>query len=159
VWIATIPAVMERRAVRILFMTMGRLLPALVVLALLAGCGDDDEAEAPPAAATSTAALADLKLVVDGDGDGAQPPKEVSVRCEAAEDSALCKGVAALEPEQFEPTPTMTACTQQYGGPETAVVTGTLRGEPIDARFSREQGCEISRWEAVVPVLDRNPIP
>ena len=40
------------------------------------------------------------------------------------------------------------ACTQQYGGPETATVKGTLDGKEIDAKFSRVNGCEIARWEA-----------
>jgi hypothetical protein len=137
---------------------MRLVLPCLIALALLAGCGSDDEAEAPTPAQAS-GALADLTLTVDGDGTGSQPPKEVEIRCEEAQDSALCTDVAELDAEQFEPTPPMTACTQQYGGPETARVTGTFRGEQIDAEFSREQGCEITRWEAVIPVLDRNPIP
>jgi len=152
---------MERRVARIFHMKMSRFLPVLVALALLAGCGEDDEAEAPPPAATSSpaAALADLTVSVDPDGDGPQPPKEVSVRCDEPQDSVQCTALDALDLEQFEPTPPETACTQQYGGPETATVTGTLRGEPVDATFSREQGCEISRWEAVMAVLDRNPIP
>jgi hypothetical protein len=143
---------------------MRLLLPALIAIALLAGCGEDDEVAAPaptptPTTAPSSSGLADLTLTIDGDGSGAQPPKEVEVRCEEAQDSALCTDVAGLAPADFGPTPRMTACTQQYGGPETAHVTGTLRGEPVDARFSREQGCEIARWDAVVAVLDRNPIP
>jgi hypothetical protein len=138
---------------------MPLLLACLVALALLAGCGDEDEAEAPAPTAAPSSALADLTLVLDPDGRGQQAAKEVEVRCEEAQDSALCTAVAGLDAQDFEPTPRMTACTQQYGGPETARVTGTLRGEPIDARFSREQGCEIARWDSVVAVLDRNPIP
>jgi hypothetical protein len=132
-------------------------LACLIAALLLAGCGEDDEEarSAPP----PESGLADLTLVVDGDGPGAEGPREVEVRCEAADDSALCRDVAALTPEDFAPTPRNTACTQQYGGPQTARVTGTLRGETIDATFSREQGCEIARWDAVVAVLDRNPIP
>jgi hypothetical protein len=132
-------------------------LACLIAALLLAGCGEDDEAAGP--APPPESGLADLTLVVDGDGPGAEGAKEVEVRCEAADDSALCRDVAALTPEDFAPTPRNTACTQQFGGPQTARVTGTLRGETIDATFSREQGCEIARWDAVVAVLDRNPIP
>jgi hypothetical protein len=139
---------------------MRLLLPCLLVAALLAGCGDDDEAAAPaPTQAPSATGLADLTLTIDYDGTGPQAPKEVEVRCAEAQDSALCTAVGQLDAKDFEPTPPMTACTQQYGGPETARVSGTLRGEPIDARFSREQGCEIARWDTVVVALDRNPIP
>jgi hypothetical protein len=39
-------------------------------------------------------------------------------------------------------------CTMQYGGPETATVTGTLGGEQVDASFSRTDGCNIARFDA-----------
>lgn len=48
------------------------------------------------------------------------------------------------------------ACTQQYGGPETARVQGTWQGRPVDATFSRTDGCQISRWNSLVPVLPAN---
>ncbi|MEU5657799.1 SSI family serine proteinase inhibitor [Streptomyces sp. NPDC047737] len=44
-------------------------------------------------------------------------------------------------------------CTQQAGGPAAARVEGTWQGEEVDARFSRANGCEISRWNKLVPVL------
>ena len=53
----------------------------------------------------------------------------------------------------FEPTPGDVACTELYGGPETATVKGTLRGKAVDASFSRNNGCEISRWDAAAELL------
>ncbi|MFD3611234.1 SSI family serine proteinase inhibitor [Streptomyces atroolivaceus] len=44
-------------------------------------------------------------------------------------------------------------CTQQAGGPASARVQGTWQGEDVDARFSRANGCEIARWNSLVPVL------
>jgi len=44
-------------------------------------------------------------------------------------------------------------CTMQYGGPETAVVKGTVAGEQVMASFSRENGCEIDRWTMFEPLL------
>lgn len=44
-------------------------------------------------------------------------------------------------------------CTQQYGGPQVAVVTGTFRGRPVNATFTRTDGCEIARWKAMGPLL------
>ena len=52
-----------------------------------------------------------------------------------------------MKPEVFEEPSGNTACTQQFGGPETATVKGTVNGEPVDARFSRENGCQIARWD------------
>lgn len=53
----------------------------------------------------------------------------------------------------FVPTDRNAMCTQQAGGPAAARVQGTWQGENIDARFSRANGCEISRWNNLVPVL------
>lgn len=44
-------------------------------------------------------------------------------------------------------------CTQQYGGPEKATVTGTFKGEKVDGSFSRINGCEISRWQSMGTVF------
>ncbi|WP_229821249.1 MULTISPECIES: SSI family serine proteinase inhibitor [Streptomyces] len=53
----------------------------------------------------------------------------------------------------FTPVPPGTVCTMQYGGPATARITGTWAGRPVDASFDRRNGCEIARWDALVPVL------
>lgn len=44
-------------------------------------------------------------------------------------------------------------CTQQYGGPQVALVTGVLHGRPVHSRFSLTDGCEIARWRAMEPLL------
>ena len=44
-------------------------------------------------------------------------------------------------------------CTQQYGGPQVAVVTGTFNGRSVNSRFSLTDGCEIARWRALSPLL------
>ncbi|UUU23364.1 subtilase-type protease inhibitor [Streptomyces sp. DSM 40750] len=55
--------------------------------------------------------------------------------------------------DPFAPVRPGTMCTMQYGGPATAYVTGTWAGRRVDARFGRGNGCEIARWDALVPVL------
>ncbi|MEV8565670.1 SSI family serine proteinase inhibitor [Streptomyces sp. NPDC051322] len=67
-----------------------------------------------------------------------------------------CDRLAALaaDGEQpFAPVPKGLMCTMQYGGPATAHITGTWQGQPVDATFRRTNGCEISRWNNLVPVL------
>ncbi|HET8758077.1 MAG TPA: hypothetical protein VFM58_18800 [Solirubrobacteraceae bacterium] len=120
-----------------------RFVVVLAALALLAGCGDDDETEAP----AQQAPFADLAVTVN-DGETQQ------VRCDTPEDSEVCRALADIDPKTFEPVPGNVACTQQYGGPETATVEGTLDGREIDAKFSRVNGCEIERWETVKPLLE-----
>ncbi|MFJ3958767.1 serine protease inhibitor [Arthrobacter sp. NPDC090010] len=46
-----------------------------------------------------------------------------------------------------------TACTDLYGGPETARVTGTLNGKPVEAKLSRTNGCSTAQWTALAPLL------
>ncbi|MFH0521781.1 SSI family serine proteinase inhibitor [Streptomyces sp. M41] len=55
--------------------------------------------------------------------------------------------------EAFAPVPEDSICTMQYGGPATAHVTGTWVGRPVDARYDRGDGCQIGRWDRLVPVL------
>ena len=128
-----------------------RILPALLLVCLaLTGCGEDDE---QPAAAGG--GFADLEVTVDADGEGGEAARTATVTCATPEDSApACRELAALDPKVFEPVPGDTACTLQFGGPETATVKGTLRGEPVDASFSRGNGCEIARWDDASAFLD-----
>ncbi|MPY64030.1 SSI family serine proteinase inhibitor [Streptomyces spongiae] len=63
------------------------------------------------------------------------------------------EGRTAWGRDPFAPVAPGTVCTMQYGGPATAQVTGTWAGRPVDARFDRRNGCEIARWDALVPVL------
>jgi hypothetical protein len=49
------------------------------------------------------------------------------------------------------------ACTEIYGGPHRAFVTGTLRGEKVSARFTRVDGCAIADYDALVSALDDAP--
>jgi hypothetical protein len=48
-------------------------------------------------------------------------------------------------------------CTQQYGGPQVAVVTGSVNGRTVNARFRRTDGCEIARWKAMAALLGGTP--
>jgi len=111
-------------------------------LAVLAGCGEEE-------GFGTSDWHARLVVEVDADGDGGKAPERREVDCETA-DSAPCAGLSA---DVFEPTPRGTACTQQFGGPETATVTGTFDGREVDAEYNRANGCEIARWEKAAPLL------
>lgn len=128
---------------------MRRVALTCCIAALVAGCGSDDESEQP----ASPPPLADLRVAVDPDGKGSNAARTETVRCDAAADSALCEEVAALRVADLEPEGGAVACSQQYGGPQTATIAGTLRGERVDLKFSRVNGCEIARWEAASALL------
>jgi Subtilisin inhibitor-like len=68
----------------------------------------------------------------------------------APDAAAACAGLdrvaAAKGGDPFAPTPKGQMCTQIFGGPQTATVTGTWKGRKVDTTFSRRNGCETKRW-------------
>lgn len=55
--------------------------------------------------------------------------------------------------DAFAPAPSGGVCTMRYGGPATARVTGRWAGRPVDATYDRTNGCQIERWDRLVPLL------
>jgi len=133
------------------------LLCVLALALLAAGCGGDEEEPAgAPSPTPAGDAATDLVVRVDADGpDGGGEAKEERVRCAAGDTGGACEAAASLEPTDFEKSPPDVACTDIFGGPQTAEVSGTLRGERIDATFSRADGCEIARWDRAAPLLEQ----
>ena len=121
----------------------------LIAAAALAGCGSDE----PNPSAPGDDKLAQLVITVDDDGEGGAPARELKLDCAEPTDSQACGAVAGVSARDLAPTPPDTACTQLFGGPETATVKGQIRGEDVDAQFSRRDGCEVKRWERVQALL------
>jgi hypothetical protein len=67
----------------------------------------------------------------------------------AQEACAHLRGMA----DPFAPIPDDMVCTQQYGGPQTASVTGRWAGRPVDLALSRVDGCTIAQWDGLGPLL------
>ncbi|MGX1882466.1 SSI family serine proteinase inhibitor [Streptomyces sp. NPDC055287] len=61
--------------------------------------------------------------------------------------------LAGKDGDPFAPVPQDRMCTHQHGGPATARITGTWNGRSVDAKFNQGNGCEISRWREMEPVL------
>lgn len=82
--------------------------------------------------------------------EGGVPTPESSHPSAEAACAALKQNAALLSPA----TPgTAQACTEQYGGPQTATVTGVVDGISVETEFARTNGCEISAWDAARDVL------
>ncbi len=67
-----------------------------------------------------------------------------------------CDRLAAVQQEGSDPFAKPAPdeiCTFMYGGPQTAAVVGTWNGANVNAKFSRANGCDIARWDAIEPVL------
>ena len=94
-----------------------------------------------------------LHITVWPNGQAHPGGKTYSLRCAPVggtlpRPAAACARLARLA-RPFAPTPKDTACTQIYGGPQQALVTGRFRGHLIRARFSRTDCCDIARWNRV----------
>jgi hypothetical protein len=44
-------------------------------------------------------------------------------------------------------------CTEQYGGPQQALITGQYNGRSVWAMFSATNGCQISRAKRIAFLL------
>lgn len=44
-------------------------------------------------------------------------------------------------------------CTEIYGGPEVAEISGTLDEQPVDTTISRSDGCGIDDWDRMLAAL------
>lgn len=118
---------------------------------------------APAMATTAAAGTSALDLVIRVDaGDGRW--STVTLRCDPTggthpRKSRACTTLLTAGRGALAPVPADRMCTQQYGGPQRARITGTWRGKKVDARFDRTDGCQIARWNRLdavfTPLLTR----
>jgi Subtilisin inhibitor-like len=64
-----------------------------------------------------------------------------------------CVKLSTLALGAFARVPEGAICTQIYGGPQKAVVKGTIGSTRIWSSFRRRNGCEIERWSRFSPWL------
>jgi hypothetical protein len=118
---------------------------ALIALLGIVGCGAGGTS--PEVASSRT----DLKITYWAEGKAAGPAKTWTLRCAPAggtlpRAAAACEKLAAMR-NPFAPVPPDAVCTDQYGGPQVALVTGTFRGRALWAKLQRRNGCEIARFK------------
>ena len=94
-----------------------------------------------------------LNITVWPNGEGNGGKRAWTLRCAPVggtlpHRAAACRQLAGLK-APFAQTRKDMACTQIYGGPQEALVTGRFRGRPVHARFNRQDGCELARWTRV----------
>ncbi len=131
---------------------MTHLLLTVTLPLALAGCGD--------ASAPSPKAAVDLSITAS---DGHGTTRHARLRCEAerqrasgfgvSDAGALCRDAERLERFLVRAPDPRRACTQIYGGPETARISGTINGSDVDRRLARTDGCRIADWERAAPLI------
>ncbi len=104
---------------------------------------------AAPVAATGRTAL---RVAFYEDGDDPRTRVVWTLRCDPTggtlpRRATACRRLAQLGWTTLRPVPPDTACTEIYGGPQVATVTGLIGGHAVWARLRRDNGCEIERWE------------
>ena len=126
---------------------------AIVIAALIAvvGCGAGSAAHS--AAPTPT----DLKITVWPAGRDEGDSKTYTLRCGPAGGTLpkVATACSKLGPmlRPFGPVARTAVCTEQYGGPQQALVTGKFEGRSVWAMFSATNGCQISRAKRVAFLL------
>jgi hypothetical protein len=132
-----------------------RPLVALLVAALAVagvGCGDDSS--------SGDSQTVNLKVrVADGNGKVA----EGSLECDGGsakgggflQDGAEqhCSDALAMEKLLTTQPASDRVCTQLYGGPQTARITGTFGAQDVARSLKRTNGCEIEDWKQADALL------
>lgn len=96
-----------------------------------------------------------LTIVYD-DGQGKRTTWKLTCNPPGGDHPDPAKACATLTAEgaaAVRPVPQGTTCGQQYGGPETAAITGLWEGKQLISALSKQNSCEISRWKSLVGLL------
>lgn len=134
------------------------LLPLALLSLVVAACGGTEDAStpagttAPAAPSASTAApAADTKLEIELFDDASQATSEhKTIDCADAAMAEVCANLAAAESDPFAAPPVDQACTEIFGGPGKAIISGTFKGAAVSTTVTRGNGCEIARWDRLV---------
>ncbi|GLB68332.1 SSI family serine proteinase inhibitor [Arthrobacter mangrovi] len=117
---------------------------------------------APPSSPAEGAPV-DAKLKISVSTSGADYKEEKTLVCvdskpmessTVQDPDAACAALVQHAENVFftQPDPNR-ACTQQYGGPQQARVTGTIDGREVNKTFTLTDGCKISEWNAMQDLL------
>jgi hypothetical protein len=116
----------------------------VAVVFILAGCGGWEGGQTPGVQTV-------LHIKAWPQGKDRAAPREWRLHCDLAGGThpapqKACEQLFDLA-DPFAPTSGDAVCTELYGGPAVAEVEGLYRGETVDAKFARTDGCEIARWD------------
>jgi hypothetical protein len=139
-----------------------RNLALMPILALIAvGCGD------PPSDATGSAGSSEevdtLRIEVRPRAEA--EPLTATLRCGTPPEATgfigdaekACRTVRATKQVLIHGPPDNVMCTEIYGGPQRARITGTVDKQRVDLEVTREDGCAIALWDELEPRLGAPP--
>jgi len=106
-------------------------------------------------------AATSLHITVWPNGHGHAPKHAFTLRCAPVggtlpHRAAACRRLMPLA-APFAPVRKDLVCTEIFGGPAKALVTGRFRGGLVHATFNLHNGCEIGRWNRLRFLLGTPP--
>jgi hypothetical protein len=112
--------------------------------------------------------IADLTIAYDNPDEGVSFSYTITCLGDTAtvtgdveiDEMEACLALAepAVQTRLVEGVPADQVCTEQYGGADVAVITGTLDEQPIDTTVDRTNGCGISDWDDLLGAVLPEPI-
>lgn len=128
---------------------MPRIALLVVLVLVVAGCGGGS---------TTHETTTNLTITYWPDGKGKGPQQHFNLSCDpavgnVADPIVACADLKGPARAALDPTPLSAMCTELYGGPAEATIVGTVDGDVVNARLSRSNGCEISRWQELSALL------
>jgi hypothetical protein len=113
----------------------------IAVLAVVVGCGAGASSSATPST--------DLQMRVWPEGQGNGEMERWTLRCAPAAGTLPRPGTACVRlntmENPFAPLRKDLQCTQIYGGPQEAVISGIFQGNRVWVKLTVRDGCQIAR--------------
>jgi hypothetical protein len=138
-------------------MRPNKVLAVLAALVALAACGTRDSSNggSPPSAEPPTHLEIEVRSAPNAD------PEVATLDCSAEpqatgfieDEESACRAVQDSRELLLNGPPDNVACTEIYGGPQKAEISGEVDGQGIYLGVSREDGCAIGVWDALEPIL------
>jgi hypothetical protein len=102
-------------------------------------------------ASVAEAATTELRITYWSEGREQGGARSWTLRCGPAggtlpRPGSACRKLAGMS-NPFAPVPADAICTQQYGGPQEALVQGSYRGRRVWTRLTLRDGCQIARFK------------
>lgn len=134
-------------------------LVGLGAVLVLVACGEDS----PPISSGGGGSGDSLRIEVRAEAEA--DPDTATLECgeEAGstgfiDDAAqACRAMRASKQLLIHGPPANVVCTEIYGGPQKARITGTIDGERVDLRVTREDGCAIALWDELEDLIGPPP--
>ena len=124
--------------------------------AIVAGCGGDDgDAATPPNVRLSFTVTEPGEATKRATLSCTSDSRRATGYLRGRSTRALCTHARRLRVFLDTPPDRNRPCTQIYGGPEKARVTGRIGARTIDRRFDRSDGCQIADWDRMGSLLTR----